>query len=81
MWYIGSKVQLWAGGRTRPPFPCVSHEATKRVSLCQRVYKRGTTPASCVTSKGIPAPNAANILKPLVPNAHATTFTYGAICC
>ena len=24
------------GGRIRPPFPCVSYEATKRVSLWQR---------------------------------------------
>ena len=30
--------------------------------------QRETTPASCVTSTGMPAKNAATILKPLVPN-------------
>ena len=28
----------WAEGRIHPPFPCVSYEATKRVSRWQRVY-------------------------------------------
>jgi len=37
-----------------------------------------TTPASCVTSTGIPAQNAPNILKPLVPNPHSNPFTHGA---
>ena len=60
------------GGRIRPPYPCVSYEATKRVSWWQRIYKRGTTPASCVTSTGMPAQNAADTLKPLVPNPHPT---------
>ena len=32
----------------------VSYEATKRVSRWQRVYKRGTTPASCVTFTRMP---------------------------
>ena len=61
----------WMGGRIRPPFPSVSYEAAKRVSRWQRVYKRGTTLASCVTSTGTPAQNAANIPKPLVPNSHS----------
>ena len=29
---------LWVVGRIRQPFPCVSYEATKRVSQWQRVY-------------------------------------------
>ena len=66
------------GGQIHPPFPCVSNEATIRVSRWQRVYKRGTMPASCVSSTGMPALNAANILKPLVPNAHSTIFTHVA---
>ena len=72
---------LRVGGMIRPPYPCVSYEATKRVSRCQRVYKRGTTPASCVSSTWMPAQIAANILKPLVPNPHSTTFTHDATCC
>ena len=39
---------------------------------------RGTTPASYVTSTGMPAQNTATILKLLVPNPHSTTFTHGA---
>ena len=34
-------------------------------------------PASCVTSTGMPAQNAATIIKPLVPNLHSTLFTHG----
>ena len=52
------------------PYPCVSYEATKKVSRWERVYKRGTTPASCVTSTGMLAKNAATIPKSLVPNPH-----------
>ena len=33
--------------------------------------QHGTTPVSCVTSTGMPAQNAAIILKPLVPNPHS----------
>ena len=36
--------------------------------------QRGTTPASCVTSTGMPAQNAATILKPLVPITHSTNL-------
>ena len=43
--------------------------------------QRGITPASCVTSTGMPTQNAATIIKPLVPNPHSTPFTHGAICC
>ena len=32
---------LWTGGRKRPPFPCVSHHATKMVSRWQRVNSVG----------------------------------------
>ena len=39
---------------------------------------RETTPASYVNSTGMPAQNAATILKPLVPNPHSTSFTHGA---
>ena len=59
------------GSRIRALYSCVSYEATKRFSRWQRVYKRGTTPASCISSTGMPAQNAANILKPLVPNPHS----------
>ena len=38
--------------------------------------QRGTTPALFVTSTGMPAQNAASILKPLVPNPHSTPFTH-----
>ena len=65
---------LWAQGRIPPLFPCVSYEMTERVS-------RVTTPVSCVTSTGIPAQSAANILKPPVLNPHSTTYTHGATCC
>ena len=40
--------------------------------------RRGTTPASCVTSTGMPAQNAATILKPLVFNPHSIPFTHVA---
>ena len=69
---------LWVGAGIHPPFPCVSYEATKRVSRWQCVYKHGTTLASCVTSTGMPAQNAAKILKALVPNSHSTIFTHVA---
>ena len=34
--------------------------------------QRGTTPASCVTSTGMPAQNVATIIKPLMPNPRST---------
>ena len=34
--------------------------------------QRGSTPASYVSSTGMPAQNAADTLKPLVPNPHPT---------
>jgi len=40
--------------------------------------QRGTSPASCVTSTGVPAQNDATILTPLVPNSHSTPFTHVA---
>ena len=43
--------------------------------------QRGTSPASCVTSTGMPAKNAATILKPLVSNLHSTSFTHSATYC
>ena len=50
LWYVLSTVRygthdtcspMWAGGKIRPPFLCVSYEATKRVSQWQRIYGVG----------------------------------------
>ena len=60
-------------------FTCVSYEA-KGVPMAARL-QRGTSPASYVTSTGMPAQNAATILKPLVPNPYSTPSTHGATCC
>ena len=53
-------------------------------TLCLSIYtpmtarlQRGTTPASCITSTGIPAKNVATIPK-LLQTSHSTHFTHGA---
>ena len=38
---------MWVGGRICPPFPCVSYDATKRVSRWQRVTYRDAGPKRC----------------------------------
>ena len=69
------------------PFPCLSYEATKRVSRWQCVYGMGLRQFSdnlyslVWRDRRMPAQNAATIIKPLVPNSHWTPFPDGATCC
>ena len=77
---------LWMGGRIRPPFPCVSYEATKErpdgststawdyIGLQCNLYSLGWR------DRWMPAQNAASIFKALVSNPHSTPFTHGATC-
>ena len=71
------------GGRIRPPLPCVSYEATKRMSRWQRIYsvelrrsfvrfENGGRVLGCRLK------SLTTILKHLVPNLHSTHFPYGA---
>ena len=59
-----------------PTISGYAHRDWKGFQMTARL-QRGTTPASCVTSTGMPAQNAASILKLLVPNLHSTPFTHG----
>ena len=43
--------------------------------------QRGSTPASCLISTGMPVQNAATIFKLLVPNPHSNRPTHGETCC
>ena len=81
-WSVVQQFFTWGRcGMEYVQFPCVSYEATKMVYRRQRVYKRRTTLASCVTSTGMSAQNASNILEPVMPNPYKTSFTHDATCC
>ena len=60
-------------------FPACRIRQLKGCPMAARV-QRGTTPAPCVTCTGMPAQDAATILKPLVLNSHSTRFTHDATC-
>ena len=63
-----TNVSLWERVRMRSPFPCVSYEANRKVSRCQRVYGLGLrqSPVEPLQSKlKRPTKTDAIILKPL----------------
>ena len=67
---------LWAGDRIRPPFPCVSYEATKMVYRWRRVYSVGLRrlPVLPLQSRS-QRPGCCPKMLPLFSNYSRTQFT------